>query len=520
MTTINILWIEDNPLIEKFDFEDNIKVPYFGLSGHKEGKFRFNIMQHPVEVFEYLRMISILKENRQAIETVNPADCLFDLVVFDYKLFDNLNTTGGESLQYSFDKHLELIKKYSPSFRLKNQYKDLFPDFPLFMERTDVLDGNYSSAEFFRTAEMDGANAMDDEFGLYCGLTLLRELKDIPVLGIPATLSKASRKNMSHNSQFYEWLNSFDLKSPISRSNQQSKNWDEILDFALSRFRIKIQDYINTDRVSVIQSEINQLIKLVGEGVTKDIEFRYYGNFGVKELDLDGLFSDINNSEERKSEMLIWLRSINEYFAKTEKVKGIFDTLWNDYHQHFGTRITISNYTLHPPDPERDPEGLKRYADLKSQYIDRGEIKEEVRKSFDELVKDPSRDIAASRLLILMICTKLFIEHQHSILQNPINMETGQINLALEEDDYYNALYPFTNSNSSGDYNPLLLMMHKAHTPTSYYANFYNRLEKLGIPKNKKWLMIAEWIKPKEKNILKSYFRKDLEEILPPEWLK
>jgi hypothetical protein len=236
MNRLTIFWIEDNPIQNNEDKVNGIKYPKLLHST----LFDYCIFQHPKQVEEYLSLVNAL--NGQANLLAEKCQgVLPDIVVFDYKLVDAF-ANNNDALVYTNDNHYEFLKSKSASHRITEVFPKL-TDKTLFLDRSDVRDGLYMGDKF--KAEIKADKILpDDEFGLYCGITILREFKEHITVGVPATINKFEKSTMSYNSLFYEWVNSYDLKGAIERPVKidDVKNWSKILEFSvdLLRKRIKI----------------------------------------------------------------------------------------------------------------------------------------------------------------------------------------------------------------------------------------------------------------------------------------
>ena len=250
---ISVFWVEDNPIIGHMLVEKGVKYPKF----IDEDIYEFYLFQHPLEVYEYLDMISLLKERDDLKKSIKiSASILPDIIVFDYKMHDNLDARCKYSLYHDYDDHAICMDKHSIVKKLK-QTNEVFSKRILFQDRDDVREGNYSLDGFSKTVGLERVET-DDEFGLYCGVALVNEFNEYITCGIPATINKAEREQMSYGSIFYEWLHGYNIKNAIDRPNKGGKSWAEILSFAAPLLRTRILAHIVSSRIIL---NYNQLIK-------------------------------------------------------------------------------------------------------------------------------------------------------------------------------------------------------------------------------------------------------------------
>lgn len=445
MNSINIYWIEDNPIQDDILIKDGVKYPSFKISGG-QGLFSFKLFQHPLEVREYLSMIEAIN-NQGLAKNLGEKCCraIPDIIVFDYKLSDNFTTSNPSALQYNRHGQASFLREHSASLELKECFKKEFSERELFIERADVIEGNYNSDEFQSALGID-VFTLDDEFGLFAGIAVVREFKDYITLGIPATFNKADKKAMSQNSLFYEWLNSYDIEDAIQRPDKGSKNWDDILKFALPLLRKRIETQIRTGKVT---PHYYQLINL-SNGTSEDNIISFTSAYGERHLPLDGLFLDKKQTvEDWASGLIDSLPTSSEVIAKAVKVS---DHLWDIYCKKFVDRIDLSDYKFRETRGGLDAEEKKKFETLKQTYCEGEKFKMEfsVQQSFEHLTEDTS----TVRLTVLHLAARAEIEMSKCSKAAPNSPSYSE----LSKPERFNVLFPFYDL--IGETGSLLLPMH------------------------------------------------------------
>lgn len=316
MNEITIFWIEDNPIQTN---NDEINGKEYPKLLHKDF-FSYCIFQHPKQVEEYLLMID--KLNGRATSLAGECHkALPDIIVFDYQLAQAISGSNA-GLKYMDNDHYEYLKSTSASHQLKNTFKNLFEKETLFLDTDDVRNELYKADKF--KAELKAEEILsDDEFGLYCGITILREFKEYITVGVPATINKVDKKRtMSYNSLFYEWINSYDLKGAIERpaKKEEMKDWAKILNFSADLLRKRIETQIQTGKATPDYSQLNAL----AEGNIPDERiFSFETIYGKRDLSLDGLFIDKSNDvePEAKDDFIQFVNEKKKALAKLNSKK-------------------------------------------------------------------------------------------------------------------------------------------------------------------------------------------------------
>jgi len=531
MNKITVFWIEDNPIIDNCEEINGVKIPKLI---HKDF-FNYCLFQHPKEVEEYLTMICKLTDDENTSHLAdNCPIALPDIVVFDYKLSDNLNTRNSNALLYSNADHLNFIKNTSANLKIKEYFPKSFNSKVLFIERDDVLNGNYSGDEFAK--ELHASSLQDDdEFGLYCGIAILREFKDYVTCGIPATINKADKSTMKYNSLFYEWLNSYDLKGAIERPDKSSKSWTEILNFSIKIYRKRIENQINSSKIIINLSQLMNYVEALPIDQEQRI-FSFESVYGERHLPLDGLFIDMVDIEQRDHAIMEWIKGKDNFDDNKHNLLGILSTttsihvpeinnaklkykgIYDTYKGKFLERILLSDFS------RRDKESLlgnykELFDNLKLKYCiaENGEIHEDQLCSIERLfnnkeLKESQKKQQELRLTVLMLATRLWIDHQ---IGNADNSE-----ISLTKEDYYYVLNPIVNAPGSVS-NPLTLLMHCDIPGSTFMDSFQKFLKRscANIPESD-WSHFKGWIKPGEQKVLKAFFQSELFNLKKlPDWL-
>jgi hypothetical protein len=509
MSTVHIFWIEDNTLQEDTTMREGLEFPSLG-GAEDGGLFSFKIFQHPVEVHEYLSLVEELKARKPG-EALGDSDALPDIVVFDYKLADNFTTTGDGALSYRKEPQYEFLRSHSASVALRDRFKEVFGDRVLFCERSDVRGGTYRSDEFRKALCVPEVIGINDEFGLFAGLAVVREFKEYVTIGVPATVSKPDPSSMTDNALFYEWLNSYDLKDAINRPKKGEKNWGEILKFALPLLRKRIAAQVRAGKVT---PDYQQLVRL-SKPNSKEKIFSFTSAYGERRLPLDGLFLDKTQTVQNwAGELMKSLPNSDKVVARAIKVS---DRLWDKYRKKFVDRIDLSDYKFRETRGGLNAEEKRKFARLKRTYCTGDKFKGEV--SIQHSFEKPSEERAAVRLAVLHLAARAEIEMSKCAEESPNSAFYAE----LSKYEKFNVLFPFYNL--MGRTGSLLLPMHA----TSDWDELSNRGRKwladnlkLGkdaakvTPAN--CLYFEKWITEGEKTLLKAVFYEDKE--FYPRWLR
>jgi len=478
MHKLNIFWIEDNPIMENTDDIDGIPVPSFDIEAEAENDLlSFKIFQHPMEVFEYLSMINQLNESglSSKLAEICP-EALPDIVVFDYKLSDNFSTYNPAALQYTDPVQYQFLRDHSVSLKLKSAFDVPFRNKELFIERQDVTNGDYSSDEFKNALCAKKITNIDDDFGLFSGIAIIREFKNLFTLGVPATLNKRSKSALSENSLYYEWLNSYDLKDAIERPDKDGKQWRDILLFALPILRNRIKMLVRAGKVII---GLDQLLKMTANDhpISDRLkEFTFISAYGERSLSLDALFIDCPNGERSKKiadwadEVLEILFKQKEYTLSTALLDNAFqfsDELWSNYKnvELMLKRLRVSELghlrSLKDDDLSKEIGKDQDIDDIRAKYNE-----EFIVLSNEFGIKNNKLeygyDLRSGKFSCLERRWGIFITmlrlHHHFLeyTKRPDERLSGYSNLRIEpqEDDYYLALFPIATT-------PIVTRIHK-----------------------------------------------------------
>ena len=311
---INILWIEDNPLLTErkesgeHDGTEKIKkdgkdflIPSMKSLGNEAALFNLKILQHPEEIREYLTMCSKVVDTKGPSYLSNADGVVPDIVVFDYMLNENFSTTGKHCISYAAVMK-PIRKMFNPTYSfLAKPFDELFEKYVLFPERSI----NYTDEDLFQQINYDFKNKMlpiinrdiesskDDEFGLYAGITIFRFFKEHITCGLPATFNKKDRSSLQPTAKYFEWLNGYDLENALQRENKGNKDWKSVLTDGAILLRKRIESQLASGRIMVCYSHLNELSE---KNLPDARVFTFDSDFGSKNLPLDGLFIDCNEN--------------------------------------------------------------------------------------------------------------------------------------------------------------------------------------------------------------------------------
>lgn len=513
MCTINIFWIEDNPVQDDFVVRDGVPYPSFNITG-SNGQFTFKLFQHPVEVQEYLSMVNTLHELDYLGDLGKSCSrAIPDIVVFDYKLSDNFSASNPKALQYSHPAQHAFLERHSASLELKQCFKDEFGSKTLFLDRNDVVEGNYDRDELLESIgvrDFEG-NQDNEEFGLYAGIAIIREFKDFITLGVPATFNKADTNSVSPNSLFYEWLNSYDMVDAIHRPDKSSKNWDDIVKFSLPLLRRRIVNQVRSRKITPSFEQLNRLTTIA---TLNNEVLSFNSAYGERHFPLSGLFLD--EPEEKRVQKIkeyakLLVNNLPGNQADILKAVDVSNMLWTTYVKKYGMRMDISALTYWENKGELNSEQKDRLEKLKSEFGFR-EGETSVETSIQTLFQGTSNEVNYTvRLAILHLVTRAAIEMNKCKKHAP----GKSIYRELEQYEYFNMLYPEAVLGTD-----LMLPMHKdSKTEKGEMIGGGKKwiIRRLGC-KEGDWSNFERWITPAERSLLRSiYF---LQDDYYPGWLK
>lgn len=314
---LTVFWIEDNPIQSNVQRVNSKQYPKFL---HEEF-ITYYLFQHPKQVEEYLSMINVLKNTTHSLAE-QCQNALPDIVAFDYKMADAFNN-NQDALSYYDNDHRTYLQSKSVSHKLKEIFEEQFKSQTLFLDREDVKNLEYGGDGFAKEIKASKIQ-LDDEFGLYCGIAIVREFKEYITVGVPATINKADKAGtMSYNSLFYEWINSYDLKGAIDRPAKadEMKDWSKILSFSVDHLRKRIVSQIKTGKATPDYSQLNAL----AEGnIPEERVFSFETIYGKRNLPIDGLFIDKSEviESQSKEDFIQFVRQKKKALEELNTKKG------------------------------------------------------------------------------------------------------------------------------------------------------------------------------------------------------
>jgi hypothetical protein len=520
-----IFWIEDNPIQREVLDGDGTSYPDFDIPGGKESLLSIKLFQHPMEVREYLEMIFLLGRSKHA-HTLGETcpDGLPDIIVFDYKLSDNFGTSSPNALLYHNPKQLQFLRDHSAAYALKRAFPDLFAGRELFMEREDVLAGNYSSDLLKKelNASTD-IQCIDDEFGLFCGISILREFREYISVALPATFTKSDKSAMTINSLFYEWLNGYDIKQAIEREDRNNKSWTNIIGFALPHLRRQVENQLRKGSISL---SLEQLEKHA-DGVTlgeqeKVLSMR--SDYGKRDIPLDALFLTESDDRLRGKKIKEWAARLIDTLPLSDimqKAMLRYKILWQTFLDRFEQRIILSEYTYKINELDEKERLLLANVRL---ALNVDPVTDEIGREHQCSIQTVSdlRDPHVIRLTVLLIVTRAAIDMAKELAEGSEDESRaahfdGKFT-QLTAGTYFNILFPVVNFGED-----LFLPMNIDDSVKRDKAVQGKKLwlsRNLSIPEApvqlKDLFRFDQWITPQERQLLQSVFYDDREYF--PAW--
>lgn len=293
MDKINIFWIEDNPLFGTAKGTSS-RLDDFKNRLPDGDNFSISIFQHPFEVREFLEMKNSLKDKWSTFSIECPQN-IPDVVVFDYKLSEAYKPSNDNSLSYEETREYNLLRTMSANLKFKKAFPGLFTkDLFIELNRAQRIGNNIA---FATSMEIDAGSlaTLNDEFGLFCGLSIIREFKESITCGVPASVNKPDIGDLNVNSAFFEWVNKYDLDTALEKEDRSSKDLKgDVIPFAIRLLRQRILEQLSTGRITI---DLNCIIILYdsfeNENELNNIgnkTFKFNSSYGFRKLPLNGLF--------------------------------------------------------------------------------------------------------------------------------------------------------------------------------------------------------------------------------------
>ncbi|MEP5338122.1 MAG: hypothetical protein ABJL44_15465 [Algibacter sp.] len=317
---INIFYIEDNPKPEDILIRD-LEYPDSEL-------FNLFIFQHPIDLYEYLQSIGKLNTNTLASDC---PEAIPSIVIFDYQMSDNLIFNEPGSFKYTNTNHLRFLKTKNISLLLKNKFVEQLSDNKLLIEEEDFSDTSIYRQYYDFSTDFKlnfKANKGDDEFGLFMGISLLKQFENIPIFCQPATSAKSDKKNLSKSAKFYEWINSVNTGKSTGK-NISDKDWDKLLNASLFGLRDRIRYQVEK---GIITPNYNELKEFISDdfNLKPQSSFHFSSQYGDRKLNLNSLFYDkdkksISSAIKKWSRSLLSAVDIKSFETAKEKSKELID---------------------------------------------------------------------------------------------------------------------------------------------------------------------------------------------------
>lgn len=338
-TPITILLIEDNPAQEGIkakdlkyrgsdigSLDDNIDVPgiNFKKKGNKElhNLFILKVLQHPEEIKEFISNCLEKEDKEGSVALGGVAGIVPEIVVFDYKLYNNIEINSESDDQGEVKRHIKywssfqkLREHYNPNFLFnKEQHleKKENENYTVkdFIERINK-DQNITGNEAWY--KLDEKRLKEDDLGLYAGVEITRLFRNHASIGIPATSNKENIKNLHTFSKFYEWVNDYDLGTMFSREERGNKDWDSVITAAVKQLRIRIETQLKSYKITLNLTQIlawsNEHPTEQEKQIINERNFTFQSAYGVRNLSLDGLFIDVE-ADKRDVAIKLWVNGL------------------------------------------------------------------------------------------------------------------------------------------------------------------------------------------------------------------
>lgn len=568
MEKINIFWIEDNMLFGSAKgASDRIKDWKEKLPDNN--LFELTLFQNPIEIKEYLELKTSIITTDDMLERC-PHN-VPDIVVFDYKLSDSFKASNDNA----FDYHHNEFSSRRASERFINSYNEL-SNFNQFSGVQSDADKIKSFARDISKKEGEISN-LDDEFGLFCGLSIIREFKDFITCGVPASVFKSERGVMNHNSAFYEWLNEYDLKDALDKDKRESKDLkNNIIPFAVKLLRKRIITQIKNKSIIInldsLQTNLNFYKDTNNISQIYNSSLGFDSNYGYKELCFKALFNDCsldqNLQSDKKTEILneieneiifikkntkitnkdkelllnelcnkksaiefttelqfeVWvflndiLESLQIKNYELNNINEACSKLWNAYLNDFESRIELSDLYVRL----KNKENLSTLElNILENHLSKFKVDHDDKIDKTEVVSIENFRFASNQLKLIVgiLVTRFHIE----MIKRITKFGVRNIYSQPDEIDIYIILNPINNSsNGQNLIHPIHLMgkdmpeQSKKFGPT-IIGDFGTKLSRKGMGESSSKFYQMCWFENREKAIIKSFFSKDKKYY--PNWL-
>lgn len=331
----NVLLIEDNPkqiggfegadfLDDKGNklFEDSFDdaiIPSVNLVEHHtdlSNHFNLKVLQHPLEVKEFIQLVRDAESELGFLTIGNLPGIVPDVVVFDYLLWQNIETNktiddkGSLTFNLHYNENSAPIRKFlNPNFELlKNLSSSAIrklhleengeygeSDFINSINKIDTSTDKELSSEIYNR---DKTELHTDDMGLYCGVSIWQLFRNHITVPIPATQNKDKIDKLKAHSKFLEWLYEHELGHIMQEQYRVQKTWADIIPKSVSCMRDRALTMASQFRIFF---NLQNLLNLISEKHSKRDEkgerieagFTIITQYGSRTYYLDALFVDI-----------------------------------------------------------------------------------------------------------------------------------------------------------------------------------------------------------------------------------
>lgn len=531
---IHVTLIEDNPLQfdELFSTEGKIKLTKHGKS--VADNFEVKLFQHPVEVKEFIENYTLLLDRFTWEEIGLMEGVVPEVIVFDYKLSENL--TIDENIgSIHYNKNTEqLRKKINPNYLIQSKLQSRGIKRDLLLDTVDV----YSKEMFIdningllhelseegkkdvKNNDIDQLN--DDELGLYCGIAIWKMFNDYPAVCIPATHNKEKIEKLNTHSKFYEWLYAHEFSEMFLDTNRRDKTWDKILPKAMKHFRNRLLDLAKRGKLSFDLENLLKISSITDSEKLDEEPLKVSTLFGTKKYHLGALFIDCEEDELLdkikqfvEEDILKGVLDISD-FDSFNNIKRNFIDIWDFYKEKFETVAFLSSLYTENKTSGLNPKKESILKKLLSEFTLN-------RKGNNHLQPVSAFEVNLStsekRLLFYCLCINAVLQFNlnknvYRIAKNKSHYVNFEI---LSDEDFSYIASPLYSEYTS---DPYCLEMHidAVTSPNNRLYRTNQGLKKLNIEYNgetelndKIWLAIVSSIKPSEKHFVRYYFHNTIE---------